>query len=297
MERQRTLFGCKASHDGSVVVFGTPFDGGTQLNKKGCALGPSKIREASSPDSFVFSNSLYYGKESKILDLSLISDIGDIPNAPEKGFTQYLERVSQLVSALISSSKRPLVLGGDHSITLACLRGLNSQGIKPTVIHFDAHQDTAFGEDYQVDHSTFISNILNEGLTERVIQIGTRGITPCPPYTAKNLTMIHSPTELARERCSGAIYITVDTDVFDSSIAPGVSFSVPDGLHAKDFTKYIEVIHSFLRQPNTYVVGSDWMEFNPTFDNRTQSTASLIVNLIPYLCELLLFSSHQAPRE
>ena len=151
----------------SVALLGVPFDGASSF-QRGAAKAPPAIRAAlHSPSTNNWSESLQ--------DMSapgLITDAGDLvlTQSPDP-----FGAIQAAVSHLLNQGHAPLVLGGDHSITLPVLRALRARHRPLTVLHVDAHPDLydEFEGD-QFSHACPFARVMEEELADRLVQVGIR---------------------------------------------------------------------------------------------------------------------------
>lgn len=281
-----TLFGCAASTSGHVVALGAPYDRGGASDRSGCAQAPSVLRTLSAPHHFRVHGGALFDLSSgrKLFDGADLSDIGDIPFRPEMADDDYLESVADHVRAIAEAGKLPLLLGGDHLVTLAALRGLKAALGAVQVLHFDAHEDAGdLTSNARPTHANFISFVEKEGLAEQVLQVGVRGLSW---HTGVNTACVRKgsvediPTLLQKHL---PVYITIDTDVFDPGLASGVSYPEPFGLSMDHFRQAL----GYLRGAHPHVIGADWMEYNPRFDTPGQLTGRTALHGIADLVGLL----------
>ena len=135
------------------VIFGVPFDV-TSTYRTGARFGPSAIREASlNIETYSFRTGI------DVEDLSL-HDLGDlhVSSATEKT----LERIALVVKDLLEAGKKPITIGGEHTITLGAVKGLGNKASRTAIVSFDAHLDLRnefMG--LKLSHTTFMRR-LNE---------------------------------------------------------------------------------------------------------------------------------------
>ena len=154
-----------------VAVLGVPFDGGTSY-RPGARLGPREIRAQSS----LIRPYSYFQKVAPFDRLN-VADVGDV-DAPPVGIEKTFDAVEARVHAIDDAGARPIVIGGDHSISLPVLRALARQHGPLALVQFDAHIDTwdeYFGGKYF--HGTPFRRAIEEGVVDgrRFIQVGIRG--------------------------------------------------------------------------------------------------------------------------
>lgn len=228
---QRLPFSTDCSGN-DFAVMGVPFDTGTSY-RPGCRFGPAAIRDASS----------ILKSYHSVLDVDIFEhcqgvDAGDvdiIPGYLEESF----ERIEKGV-AKVAAHSVPLIMGGDHSITLPVLRALAKRHGPVALFHFDAHSDTGddfFGKPY--NHGTTFHWAIEEGLIlpEQSTQTGIRG----PLYSRSSLDYVKGKgmraiggwelhdigvaeaVRLMRERVRPGtpVFVTFDIDFLDAAYAPG----------------------------------------------------------------------------
>jgi len=252
--------------ESSVVLFGVPFDG-TSSFKPGSRFAPNAMRE----DSWgLESYSPYLNKDLEDLKLfdygNLEVPFGDKKNA--------LRQITAFVQELIDDNKIPLMLGGEHLLTLASIKALSKKYEDLHLIHFDAHTDLRqeyLGE--SLSHATVIRrvhDILGDG---KINQFCIRSGLKEEFEWAKEHTNLEKFTFKTLEKCvqnlqNKPVYITLDLDVFDPSVLPGTGTPEPGGIN---FHEMMEIISKLSQLEN--VVGIDIVELSPKYDNSGVSTA------------------------
>ena len=262
----QTFIGFDSSFEASnVVLFGAPFDGTTSF-RPGTRFAPSTIR----PDS--------YGLEtySPYLDLDLsdykLSDIGDV-DLPFGNTTRALTLLNETATTIIKADKKPLMIGGEHLVSLPVIKALSRRYPDLHIIHFDAHTDLR--EDYlgePLSHASVIRrawDLLGDG---RIFQFGIRSGLKSEFEWAK------SHTSLQRFNTNGLletitalkgkpVYLTIDLDVLDPSIFPGTGTPEPGGITMK------ELLDALIALKELPLVGADIVELSPHYDTSGVSTA------------------------
>ena len=197
----------------------------------------------------------------------LLQDAGDL-TLPEDG-AQARSIIEARVRTLLDEGRTPLVLGGDHSITYPVLRAWRGREAALTVLHFDAHSDLY--DDFEGDrysHACPFARALEEGLMVRLVQVGIRCMTAhLRAQVARFGVEVLRGQPLARgghdviARLDGPVYISLDLDVLEPMLAPGLSHPEPGGLSVREVVDLIGAV----RAP---VVGADVVEYNPRNDVR-----------------------------
>ncbi|HEY5881359.1 MAG TPA: clavaminate synthase Cs1 [Nakamurella sp.] len=255
-----------------VVVIGAPYDGGTSY-RPGARFAPRAIRHES---GLIHGTGIDRGPG--VFDLIRVVDGGDIDLSPFS-MDIAMRTATDALGALLRRNRAFLLLGGDHSLSLAGLRAVHAVHGKVAVIHLDAHSDTfppVYGGEYH--HGTPFRWAIEEGLVDpaRMIQIGIRGHLPDPDshrYAREHGVRIVTMTEvidrglrdIADEIRSvvGAhpVYLSCDIDVVDPAFAPGTGTPAPGGLSSRELLTLIGVLGDL--KP----VGFDIVEVCPPWDS------------------------------
>ncbi len=274
-----------------VAIVGVPFDGGTSY-RPGARLGPREVRAQSS----LIRPYSYFQKVAPFDRLN-VADAGDI-DAPPVSIEKCYEVVTERIGAIADAGARPIVIGGDHSISLPILRALAKRSGPLALVQFDAHIDTwdeYFGG--KCFHGTPFRRAIEEGLVDgkRFIQIGIRG----PMYgegdfdfhREHGITMIDIDQVKARgiawtveqiaRVATGPAYMTFDIDAVDPAFAPGTGTPEVGGLTSHEAQQLVRGLAGLS------LVGGDIVEVAPPFDGPGQITALLAANLMfEFLCVL-----------
>jgi agmatinase len=244
----------------TVALLGVPWDASSSF-QRGSAAAPAKIREALwSPSSNTFNE---LGDD--LAAEGVLSDAGDL--ALEDDAARARLTIEQGVRRLLARGRRPLVLGGDHSITYPVLRAY-ADAPPAVIVHFDAHGDLydEFGGD-RFSHACPFARIMEERLASRLLQIGIRTLTQHQRAQQARFGVECFSPERWRESLpvlaslAGPIYVSLDIDVLEPMLAPGISHPEPGGLTVRDVLDALSAI----RAP---VLGADIVEYNPAHDLR-----------------------------
>lgn len=272
-----TFIGCDAEYtDAKVVIFGAPFDSTTSY-RPGARFGSSAIRHES------------YGLEtySPYLDRDLmfsesgeeryfVFDSGDI-ELPMGSSQMTLDAISERTAEILNDGKLPLMLGGEHLVTLGAFREVAKRYPDVHIIHFDAHCDLR--NDYlgvELSHACVLRrchDIIGDG---RIHQFGIRSgdrdewafararHTDMHPFCLDGLT--ECIDMLAQDKTP--VYLTIDLDVLDPSVFPGTGTPEAGGITFNELRLAVKDICSRLN-----IVGVDVNELAPTLDTTGVSTA------------------------
>ncbi len=259
-----------------VAVTGIPYDANSSF-LRGPALAPPKIREAYRSDS-----ANYYAESGR--DLSSDSewtDLGDLSLPSPEAF----QSLGATVKNLAAQYPKLLLLGGDHSVTAPIVRGLHAVHGHFSILHIDAHPDLYENfENNPHSHASPFARIMEEGLVQRLVQVGIRTLNAHQLQQAKRfgveiIQMKHWNDNHVFS-FDGPVYLSLDMDAIDPAFAPGVSHHEPGGFTSR------QVIH-LLQRLKGQVIGADLVEFNPQRDP-SGITAMLAAKLYKELLDLLL---------
>jgi agmatinase len=240
---------------GRPTLLGIPFDAYSSY-LRGTGDAPGKIREALACDA---SNS--WSELGVDLSVSgVYEDAGDLTFAEKDAFSV----IEAGVGALIDAGKRPVLLGGDHSITFPIVKAVGRPHPGLTIFHFDAHPDLYDEfEGNRWSHACPFARIMESGLAKRLVQIGIRTINGHQREQAKRfgvevIEMGQLPA-YARLKAAGPVYISFDMDVLDPAYAPGISHREPGGMSVREAIAHLHAIEG-------EIVGADVVEYNPVRD-------------------------------
>lgn len=272
--------------DADVAVLGIPFDMGPGY-RPGQSSGPQAIREASA--YYAFRQAGFYDYEDNVMYLSgktHVVDAGDvdvIPTDTEKSFPQ----IEVAVNNILKSNALPIILGGDHSVTAPSVAAYAGRG-PVHVIQFDAHLDF-LKERYGMRYcrSTPMRRCSEMNHVSGITQLGIRGIGSANKsdfedalaagstiLSVRQIRQLGLNETLAKIPDGGQFYITIDTDAFDASIAPGTCVPSHGGFL---YYEVAELLQGIAKKGK--VVGMDMVELTPAKDP-SGITAILAVRII-----------------
>lgn len=273
------------------AIAGAPFDTASSY-RSGSRFGPSGIRSISAmmkPNNVIL--------QVNIMETLKGGDIGDFPIVPGYIHPTY-KAIEEGCAGILADGALPVVLGGDHSITLAELRAAAKKYGSVGLIHFDSHSDLCdevFGEKY--NHGTPFRRAIEEGLIEpsRCTQIGMRGslYDPNEHKMAAELGMKLIPAHIVRETGLDAVmktaveradgkptFLTFDIDFVDPAYAPGTGTPEVGG-----FTSY-EALSMVRALKDVNFIGMDIVEVAPCYDT-SELTTYLAANIVYEFLSLL----------
>ena len=272
--------------DADVAILGAPFDFGTQF-RPGARFGPRAIREASTLFSFGHAGAYdheddetYLGEGTKIVDLG-DADIVHTDTIRSHANIEYGVR------KILESGAIPVVLGGDHSINIPCINAFEGQG-PIHVLQIDAHLDFV-DERHGVrfGHGNPMRRAAEKPYVTGLSQIGIRNVSSTAKEGYVDARAMGSDILSVRQcRAQGVealldripadanIYLTIDIDGFDPSIAPGTGTPSHGGFL---YYEVLELIAAVAKRQR--IVGIDLVEVAPDYDP-TGSTSTLAAQLL-----------------
>lgn len=262
-----------------LAMIGVPASA-TALSPTSAHLTPAAIREA------LAKYSTFAGSIDTELSSSGITDLGDVLS-PDHAEGE--ARVAQAVAGSLNTHKILVALGGDNSITYSVAAGLYPDLSKVGLITFDAHHDLRDG----ISNGSPIWRLIEAGLPgKNIVQIGLSDFANSGPYAKRakdaGITTIHR-AELRDRKMSdvvaqaieiaGAngreIYVDIDVDVCDRSVAPACPASVPGGISADELRQAANLVARDSRVRAIDITEID--AANDAADGRTVRLAALLV--------------------
>ncbi len=288
------FIGCDRDfHCADIVLFGAPFDG-TASYRPGARFATAEIRQAS------------YGLEtySPVCDRDLgeinVCDLGDL-ELPFGNPRRALDAIAAKTRTVAAAGKVPILLGGEHLVTLGAVEALAEKERELRILHFDAHadlRDTYLGE--SLSHATVLRrchDLLGDG---RIFQLGIRSMTKEEAdFAASHLRQhrydLDAGEDFWEEIAGFPLYITIDLDVIDPGFFPGTGTPEPCGVTPA------ALFSVFRRLQGIEIVGCDLVELAPHYDHSGISAitaAKALRELLLHRKETLRnhrFRSKQAP--
>jgi len=251
-----------AAETGSVIatgakaaVIGFPFDG-TCVSRTGTTYGPRALRDTST--QFIAYNPEF---DVDVLDFYKLVDCGDVPVVPGNA-KRSLDRATDLLSSVLEAGAIPILLGGEHLVSLSGTRALSrSTDGKVGLLVFDCHLDTANEVDGEpLNHCCPWARTLElpnfEGRNIAIIGVG-----PQNPREEREIADSHGVNvftmddvidrgiERITEEAIGAVkngtqatYVSVDIDAVDAAFAPGTGVPTPGGLTSREILRAVKMV-------------------------------------------------------
>ena len=262
---------CDCTEGLDFAVIGVPFDTGSTY-RVGARFGPQSIRSLSS----------ILRTHNIALDVSVFehctgADCGDLPVNPGYIEDSY-QRIEQALTPLLSDGVIPLLMGGDHSVTLPELRAIAGKRGPVALVQFDSHLDTGdeyFGHRY--NHGTVFRRAVEEGLllVDHSIQVGIRGsvyskddiqgskrlgLDVLTTYECREMGL-DGVIRRIRERVGDAqVFVTFDIDFVDPAYAPGTGTIEVGGFTSWEALKLVHGLEGM------NFAGFDLVEVLPAYD-------------------------------
>ena len=264
-----TFIGCDSTYEeAKIVLFGAPFDSTTSY-RPGARFGPSAIRHES------FGIETYSPYQDADLEDVQAFDCGDLELCFGSSALA-LADIEKHTYKILCDGKLPILIGGEHLVTLGSVRAVLLQNPDLHIIHFDAHADLR--EDYlgaKLSHACVIRrchDLLGDG---RIHQFCIRSGERAEFAFAKEHTDMHRFTfDGLTELCERLkqehvpVYLTIDLDCLDSSVFPGTGTPEVGGVG------FGELLSAILTVSQLRVVGADINELAPMLDSSGASTAA-----------------------
>ena len=264
-----TFIGCEAEYeDAKVVLFGAPFDSTTSF-RPGARFGSAAIRHES------FGLEIYSPYQDRELTDRAVFDSGDLElcfGSSEAALADIEDRAEEI----LNDGKLPLMIGGEHLVTLGAVRAVLKKYPELHVIHFDAHADLR--DDYlgaKLSHACVLRrcyDLLGDGrIHQFCIRSGERAEfefakahTDMHPFGFDGLKEVVQQLEQENK----PVYFTIDLDCMDPSVFPGTGTPEAGGV------TFLQLLDAIREVCKTNVVGADINELAPMLDASGVSTAT-----------------------
>ena len=264
-----TFLGCEAGYpEARIVLYGAPFDSTTSV-RPGARFGPSAIRH----ESFGLETYSPY-QDADLTDCSVF-DSGDLELCFGSAEAA-LQDIEGRAEEILTDGKLPLLLGGEHLVTLGAVRAALRHHPELHILHFDAHADLR--DDYlgaRLSHACVLRRcheLLGDG---RIHQFCRRSGDREEFRFAKEHTDFHpfsfdglEQTVAALRAENAPVYLTVDLDCLDPSAFPGTGTPEAGGV------SFLQLLAAIRTVCTARVIGADLNELAPALDASGVSTAT-----------------------
>ena len=264
-----TFIGCESSfEEASIVLYGAPFDSTTSF-RPGARFGPAAMRH----ESFGLETYSPY-QDRDLMDISVF-DSGDLELCFGNSEMALLD-IQKRAEEILEADKFPLLLGGEHLVTLAAVRAVAAKYPDLHIIHFDAHADLR--DDYlgaRLSHACVLRrchDLLGDGrIHQFCIRSGEREeFRFAAQHTDFHPLSFDGLEETVRElkEKNVPIYFTIDLDCLDPAAFPGTGTPEAGGV------TFLELLEAIRMVAQGNVVGADVNELAPMLDASGVSTAT-----------------------
>ena len=261
-----SFIGCDCPYEqAQAVLFGAPFDSTTSF-RPGTRFGPKAMRSES------FGIETYSPYQDLDLEDYAVCDLGDL-ELPFGNSVKTLEQVEDTAAQIMKDGKLPLMLGGEHLLSLGTIRAAHKQHPDLCVLHFDAHTDLR--EQYldeTLSHATVMRRVWDLLGDGRIYQFGIRSGEQAEFRWAKEHTCLQKFNfdhleEAISDLKGRPVYFSIDLDVLDPSVFPGTGTPEAGGV------TFLQLLDAIVLAGELRVVGMDLMELCPVYDPSGMSTA------------------------
>jgi agmatinase len=280
MERNiETFLGCDKEFDEArIVIFGAPFDSTTSY-RPGTRFASRTMRAES------YGLETYSPYQDLDLEDAAVFDGGDLELC--FGDTNLaLDDITAFTKEILDSSKLPLMIGGEHLVTLGAVRAVAEKYPDLHIIHFDAHADLR--DDYlgaKLSHATVLHRVWDIVGDGRIFQFGIRSGERAEFTWGKEHVCTHKFDfeglgQVIEQLKGKPVYFTLDLDVLDPSVFPGTGTPEAGGV------SFIQLLEAILKVGELNIVGCDINELSPLLDASGASTAVALKVLRELLLKL-----------
>jgi agmatinase len=279
--------------DADVAILGAPFDAGTQW-RSGARFGPRGVREAST--LFSFGHAGAYDHEDDVTylpgDVNIV-DLGDADIIHTDTEASHAN-IETGVRAILDAAALPVVIGGDHSVNIPCIRAFDTQG-DIHVLQIDAHLDFVdVRHGVRHGHGNPMRRAAEQSHVTGLTQVGIRNVssTAREGYEdaramGSDIISVRQARELgtrgvlAHVPIGARLYVTIDIDAFCPSIAPGTGTPSHGGF------LYYEVLELLQAAAERHeIVGIDLVEVAPDYDPSGSTSilaAQILLNFLGFI--------------
>ncbi|KAF9878180.1 arginase family protein [Colletotrichum karsti] len=305
-----------------IAILGFPYDTSTSY-RPGARFGPRGIRAGSSREKKGRSYNTVWEVDPYDQGLEII-DCGDVPITPfdaSHAFKQMEQAYRQILYHETSEKNdwehpRIISLGGDHSIVLPILRSLKTVYGPVSVIHLDSHLDTwdpyegytgIVSNQSAITHGTFFWHASREGCVSKgtsihgglrtklfspndyVIDRDVVGFTIIEAHEIDDIGMNAIVDKVLKTVGDTPVYLSIDIDVLDPSIAPATGTPESGGWTTRELKRFLKGLEGL------NMVGADVVEVSPPYDTAAETTsvaaADLIIDILAGMTKKRRFES------
>ena len=261
-----TFIACDCEYeDADIVLFGAPFDSTTSF-RPGTRFASKAIRSES------YGVETYSPYQNKDMTDYNFFDSGDLElrfGNPQSA----LHDIEERTATILADGKRPLMIGGEHLVSLGAVRAVFKKYPDLHIIHFDAHADLR--ENYleePMSHASVLHRIWEMVGDGKIYQFGIRSGDRSEfewgkDHVHTNMFNFNGLKEVVEKLQGKPVYFTLDLDVLDPSIFPGTGTPEAGGV------SFLELLNAIIEIGKCNIVGMDVNELSPVYDQSGVSTA------------------------
>lgn len=259
-----------------IVILPVPYDE-TSTWMKGADKGPEAIMEASVNLEFY---DIETNSEAHLHGIFTTDPVTE-KSSPEA----HADAVCKRVTALIDDKKFPVVVGGNHTVSIGSIRAFAERFNDLTILQLDAHSDLR--QEYEGSAFNHACVMARAREMAPVVQVGIRSMSvdelpyadPSRIFYAHELYTDKTCYRQALEQLTSNVYITIDLDVLDPSLMPSTGTPEPGGPEYRELMNFLKSVID-----NRNVVGFDLVELCPSPANKMPDfvAARIIYQLLSY---------------
>lgn len=262
----QTFIGCDANYDEAIaVVFGAPFDSTTSF-RPGARFASSIMRL----DSWGLETYSPY-QNLDLLDYKIF-DGGDLDLSFGNSI-KALDEIEEYTNKIVNDNKIPIMIGGEHLVTLGAFKAVHKKYSNVHIIHLDAHadlRDEYLGE--KLSHACIMKRVWDIVGDNKIFQFGIRSGSKeefewAKDHVSTNKFNLDALESVLVQLKDVPIYLSIDLDVLDPSIFSGTGTPEPGGV------SFNELLNNLLKLKGLNIVGVDINELAPHYDQSGVSTA------------------------
>jgi len=286
--------------DTQFVIFGIPWDYLTSIDLPNSSIAPEKIRNVTNDIGWTTELGDHITKFKVV-------DVGDVI-IERVNVEKNLKTIKNFLENIYKKNERiiPIMIGGDHFCSYPVIKSVGDNFRKKEefgVLIFDAHLDFYQEWDKEVySHATISHRIFDFDYIDNknLLVVGTRDIDIPELEIAESENIEYFSAYQLIEGLDNYIikiknffkksnikylYVSIDIDALDPSIAPGTGFAIPGGFSYRELWKILKEISE-----NFEIIGFDLVEVAPNLDLKNKMTCNLAAKL---LIELISFVSNK----
>lgn len=264
---KETFIACDSEYNkADTVIFGAPFDGTTSY-RPGTRFAGKHIRGES------YGIETYSPYQDKDLEDLRVFDGGEL-DFPFGNTEKVLKMIEDYTCGVLNDGKTPVMIGGEHLVTLGAVRAAVKKYPDLNIVHFDAHADLR--DDYlgeRLSHACVLRrchDLVGDG---RIYQFGIRSgekteFEFARLHTYMNKFNLDTLPQICEKLKDKPVYFTIDLDVLDSSVFPGTGTPEAGGI------SFNELINGIIITGGLNIVSADINELSPPYDPSGVSTAA-----------------------